>query len=125
MLANDKVKAGTNAAADVLDGVSDIIRQRSGTHGDAFENLSDIGRRWSNFINGKMARDGCDVTSLRLSAADVAYMMVEMKLSRATYGDDAELDHPMDIVGYAAIWAAFVKKMKEAAQLNKKANPVN
>ena len=104
----DNDKQGTLAAAETIIGVGDIVKQRSGTHGDAFKNLEDIGARWSRLINGILAKQD-KVAALTLGVADVAYMMVEMKLSRATYGDAAEIDHFMDMIGYAGIGAAYTK----------------
>src|SRR5665213_3304047 len=116
-MAKDKdiyeAKKGTNAAAALIIGVGDIIQQRSGTHGDAFENLSDIARRWTHYLNSLLSKQDKGEL-LKLTAADVAYCMTEMKLSRATYGDNAELDHPMDIVGYAGIWAAYLLSQKDS-----------
>jgi Domain of unknown function (DUF6378) len=106
-------KIGTLKTAETIIGVGDIIKQRSGTHGDAFKNLEDIARRWSLYIS--KAKSGNDYFKLELTVADVAYMMVEMKLSRATYGDNAEVDHFMDMIGYAGIGAAFTKTLKEDA----------
>lgn len=108
----DPRKHGTLATIDHLRGMANIIEQRSGTHGDAFENLEDIARRWTNYLRKKF---GIEIT---LDAGDVGYFMVEMKLSRATYGDNAEIDHPADICGYAAIWASHLKcrKAKEKNQ---------
>lgn len=104
------VKEGTNSAALECDKVSAIIKQRSGTHGDAFANLNDIGARWSEYLNKLLAK--MDVgEELELNAADIAYLMVEMKLSRACYGDNEEVDHFRDILGYSAIGAAYTTKL--------------
>jgi len=108
------INKGTNSAAQHAQSVADIIKQRSGTHGDALDNLNDIGRRWSNYINKKFP-DGGEV---KLEALDVSYLMVEMKLSRATYGDNAEMDHYKDMIGYAAIACASIDKAKEVTILN-------
>lgn len=105
------ISSGTYYAASECDKVSDIIKQRSGTHGDAFDNLNDIGRRWAIFLNSKLDKmDAHPESDSWLTAADVAYMMVEMKLSRANYGDNAEVDHFRDMLGYSAIGAAFITK---------------
>lgn len=107
-------KNGTAKSAEVILGVGDIVKQRSGTHGDAFKNLQDIGARWSRLINGILSKQDKG-EALTLGVADVAYMMVEMKLSRATYGDAAEIDHFMDMIGYAGIGAASIKDQKKRA----------
>jgi hypothetical protein len=116
-MSSKPIPPGTTVAASECERVAHIIKERSGTHGDAHANLEDIARRWSNYLN-KVHQELSEGTSVRLSAADVAYMMVEMKLSRATYGDNAELDHPRDIIGYAAIWASYIAldKNKDALQ---------
>lgn len=93
---------GTSAAANELSKVAAIVRQRSGTHGDAVANLTDIARRWSAHLQTKYG------IKQKLDVVDVASFMIEMKLSRANYGDSNELDHSRDIMGYAAIQAGYL-----------------
>lgn len=110
-------KTGTERTLSELETLQDIIQGRSGTHGDAFANLQDIAKRWSRMLNKQLEAQAKDTHEskvvmlpvIQLTAADVAYMMVEMKLSRATYGDNQEVDHFRDIMGYAAIGAAYTK----------------
>lgn len=101
------IESGSGLSAAVCENTAEIIRNRSGTHGDAFENLADIARRWSNYLSKKFD------AAVELDVSDVAYLMVEMKLSRATYGDNAEVDHMQDIMGYSAIGTAYMKAAKE------------
>lgn len=104
------IDSGSFAAAAECENVANVIRKRSGVHGDAFENLTDIASRWSRYLTKKLG------VTVSLDVADVGYMMVEMKLSRVTYGDGAEIDHPCDIQGYSAIWTAFLRAKREASK---------
>lgn len=112
-------KRGTKATIGLLRGTADIIEQRSGTHGDAYENLADIAKRWSKYLNALQEKRPGYRNHAELTVADVSYLMVEMKLSRATYGDSMEQDHLQDIVGYGAIGCSFLKN--EAAKKKNRA----
>ena len=103
------MKEGTKKVVELLDVSKQVVESRSTTHGDAFENMQDIANRWSNYLNNRPV--GEDL--YRLTIADVAYMMVEMKLSRAINGDLNEVDHLQDILGYAAIGASALKYVKD------------
>lgn len=70
--------------------VADIIAQRDLTHGDAETNFSDNARRWSAYLG------------IKLSPADVAVMMIDLKMSRMGAGGIAD-EHLEDIAGYAAL----------------------
>ena len=97
-----KLPSGSELAASMCEKTAAIIRQRGKTHGDAFENLRDIANRWSDELG---LEDG-----EKLTVGDVCRMMIQAKLSRASCGDANEIDHPADIAGYAAIWAAWLQK---------------
>ena len=109
---------GTYKAAAEAETLASILNSRSGTHGDAFENLNDIARRWSHYITVKLQQQHLieDTEEFDLGVADVATLMVEMKMSRATYGDAQEKDHALDIMGYAAIAAAWIEHELEIDQ---------
>jgi hypothetical protein len=81
-------------AADFLSQTQAIIRERGEQYGDARTNMADTARRWSGVL-------GVPVTP-----AQVAVMMIELKLSRLKSGmAGAGLDSMTDIAGYAAILA--------------------
>ena len=81
-------------AADFLSQTQAIIRERGEQYGDARTNMADTARRWSGVL-------GVPVTP-----AQVAVMMIELKLSRLKSGmTGAGLDSMTDIAGYAAILA--------------------
>jgi len=108
-----KLSSGSKLAIDQCEKVAGILRARGGIHGDAFVNLADIGKRWTSRLRVK------GYTGPDLNVADVAYFMVEMKLSRAAFGDPMEVDHIADIMGYAAIGSAYIsrQKIKEPLQV--------
>lgn len=78
-------------SADFLAQTQAIIRERGEQYGDARTNMADTARRWSGVV-------GVPVTP-----AQVAVMMIELKLSRMQAG--IKLDSVADIAGYAAILA--------------------
>jgi hypothetical protein len=84
-------------AADFLAQTQAIIRERGEQYGDPRVNMADTARRWSGVL-------GVPVTP-----AQVAVMMIELKLSRLKSGvaamAGAGLDSMTDIAGYASILA--------------------
>lgn len=109
-----KKHPGTEAAAKRIEQTADLVRTRSGTHGDVFANMANIAERWSAVIHAKVAASG----SCTLNVSDVCRMMIEMKLSRATFGDSCEVDHLQDITGYSAIGAAYLESESNKIQDN-------
>jgi hypothetical protein len=88
---------------EVLVEVIGIIKERAGTHGDAFEQNEDVARRWSQHL---LDRHGIVV---ELGADDVCEMMVELKKSRMAHGEADNPEHTLDRIGYLAIAAAARK----------------
>ena len=74
-----------------------ISKTRNETHGDAFKNHAEIAEFWNIFLDGKL-RPMANIT-----AADVAIMMILLKISRTTQGEKFNLDNYVDMAGYAAI----------------------
>jgi hypothetical protein len=67
-----------------------ICGDRDRTHGDAFKQLSYVGRMWSNYLG------------VAVRAEQVAMCMVMMKLSRSKCGEYNPDDY-IDLIGYAAL----------------------
>lgn len=78
-------------AAEIVDGA------RNQTHGDKERSFCLIADWWTRYLasRGLGAQEG-------LSAADVAQMMVLMKMCRGLQGEPIR-DHYIDMAGYAAI----------------------
>ena len=74
-----------------------ISKTRNETHGDAFKNHAEIAEFWNIFLDGKL-RPMANIT-----AADVAIMMILLKISRTTQGEKFNLDNFVDMAGYSAI----------------------
>lgn len=75
-----------------LDAVTGARRQ---THGDALDQLENTADLWTTYLG--------DSLNTPVTGRDVAIMMVLMKASRAKCGDAANIDHYVDMCGYAAI----------------------
>ena len=74
-----------------------ISKTRNETHGDAFKNHAEIAEFWNIFLDNKL-RPMSNIT-----AADVAIMMILLKISRHTQGEKFNLDNFVDMAGYSAI----------------------
>ena len=74
-----------------------ISKTRNETHGDAFKNHAEIAELWNIFLDDKL-RPMANIT-----AADVAIMMILLKISRTTQGEKFNLDNFVDMAGYSAI----------------------
>ena len=74
-----------------------ISKTRNETHGDAFKNHAEIAEFWNIFLDGKL-RPMANIT-----AADVAIMMILLKISRTNQGEKFNLDNFVDMAGYSAI----------------------
>jgi Domain of unknown function (DUF6378) len=70
-----------------------VTKDRNATHGDPEDNFTTIAGFWNTYLDGRTAGD--------LTAADVATMMILMKVSR-TITSPEHKDHWIDIAGYAA-----------------------
>ena len=74
-----------------------ISNDRNDSHGDAFKNHAEIAEFWNIFLDGKLQ------PMANITAADVAIMMILLKISRSTQGEKFNIDNYIDMVGYAAI----------------------
>jgi len=74
-----------------------VSKDRNDTHGDAFKNHAEIAEFWNIFLDGKL-RPMANIT-----AADVAIMMILLKISRTNQGEKFNLDNFVDMAGYSAI----------------------
>lgn len=85
-------------AGDILRKTIEIVEgSRQTTHGDKEGSFIEIATMWNVYLR---ARKGDD---RRITAGDVAHMMVLMKMVRAVQGDLSADDHYIDMAGYAAI----------------------
>ena len=83
---------------EILKKAKEIIsNDRNVSHGDAFKNHAEIAEFWNIFLDGKL-RPMANIT-----AADVAIMMILLKISRTTQGEKFNLDNFVDMAGYSAI----------------------
>ncbi len=83
-------------ASDILTEAATIVAgDRNATHGDTERSFQVIAALWNAYLAGR--KDAGDITP-----ADVASMMVLLKLARSIQGQ-AVRDHFVDAAGYAAI----------------------
>ena len=83
---------------EILKKAKEIIsNDRNVSHGDAFKNHAEIAKFWNIFLDNKL-RPMSNIT-----AADVAIMMILLKISRHTQGEKFNLDNFVDMAGYSAI----------------------
>ena len=76
--------------SEILDTAKQAVtKDRAATHGDAEKNFNQIAAIWS-------LRTGATIT-----AAQVALMMIDLKVARA-WGNPGHADNWVDIAGYAA-----------------------
>ncbi|MGH2342577.1 DUF6378 domain-containing protein [Segnochrobactraceae bacterium EtOH-i3] len=83
----------TTPGAALLAEAAETIQQREGAHGDKGKTFRMIAAMWSAYLGAEV------------SPADVAQMMVLLKVARARCGDRAHRDHYVDQAGYVACTA--------------------
>lgn len=76
-----------------------ILKDRVNQHGSAENSFQMIGDLWTAYL----AHVAATRTNARITPADVAQMMVMLKIARATYGDPTNRDNFVDELGYAAL----------------------
>lgn len=92
-----------SAAGRILDAAKiAVTTDRSKTHGDKERSFEFIAALWSLYIRNRPYPGVECSETWPLSAADVAIMMVLLKIARATQGTPVE-DHFVDMAGYAAV----------------------
>lgn len=94
---NVQLTFGSALAVDEARNVARIIESRGKTHGDALEQHEVLVARWKRIFGDQV------------NIGKVCMAMIELKLSRMESGDITEIDHFRDIMGYAAIGAAWVR----------------
>lgn len=93
-----------------------VTTERGQQHGDAEASFVAIGEMWVAYLNAvSVRRTGLPLTSLRLTAADVAFMMVQMKQMRVLYGDETDPDNYVDAAGYTALAGMFAVPARRVA----------
>ncbi len=89
-------------AAQVLAEAAKLVAiERNADHGPARQNLGLVAKFWSAYLGSP------------IEAADVAEMMVLLKLARARTGAPV-LDHFVDMAGYAGLAGALALDADEA-----------
>lgn len=66
---------------------------------------------WSTYLKSvttrrKSGEDIVSIDDLSLTPQDVLLMMTQLKVARIAHGDDQNVDHYMDLAGYAALSGA-------------------
>jgi hypothetical protein len=104
-------------AAAVLERAQKVVMmERGNEHGDAEDSFTTIAAFWSSLLSATNHRE------VQVSGADVAQMMVLLKVARSIHGDGTNLDHYVDAAGYAslaamiAVGAAKDKDIVEAVE---------
>lgn len=103
---NDNKRAIAGAILDKAK--TAVMTQRGQQHGDAESSFDAIGAMWVAYLNAiSLRRTGLPLTSLRIYAVDVAFMMDQMKQMRVVYGDETDPDNYVDGAGYTALAGSF------------------
>lgn len=91
-----------------------VLKDRGNQHGGAENSFAMIGELWGTYVRHAThhrSSFGADQTVpvdyVRISPADVAQMMVMLKISRSVYGDPTQQDHFVDEIGYSALAGAL------------------
>ena len=85
---------------DILDKAKAATADRESSYGSPRENFDNIAQLWNVILGKKTLKEP-------LSCADVAMMMVALKLARLMNEPDHE-DSQVDICGYAALMSEVV-----------------
>lgn len=82
---------------EVLDQAKEIVtKDRNNDYGAPENNFAAIAKRWNLWLKGR----GILGPDQHISAVDVAFMSIDMKMARAQHKID-KLDNLIDIAGYA------------------------
>lgn len=90
--------------AELLEKAKDAVADRGLNYGRPEDNFARIAALWSTHLANRVDSDGTTSDAPRLTAADVAQMMVLMKVARLE-NDPSHADSWVDIAGYAACGA--------------------
>ena len=80
----------------VLAAAETVVKDREGSYGSPQENFERIAKLWNVILAGELGEEH------KISAADVAMMMVAVKLARLIETPDHK-DSAIDLAGYAAL----------------------
>lgn len=90
---------------EVLDQAKAIVtKDRNDDYGAPEDNFAAIAKRWNLWLKGRGIIDADHA----IEAADVAFMMIDMKLARAQHKID-KLDNVIDIAGYSDCAGTIIK----------------
>lgn len=90
----------------VLDEASRLTaKDREADYGVPYDNFTNVAGLWEGYLNSKPAclpMNSEDDYSVRITAEDVAWLMVLLKMAR-TFGSRSHADNYVDAAGYAAL----------------------
>jgi len=94
-----------------------VTTERGNQHGGAEDSFQMIGDLWGTYLSNTKDNQGAQ-QRIRVTAYDVAQMMVLLKIARATHGDPLNDDHYIDAAGYTGLAAAIagVKTPEQKAE---------
>jgi hypothetical protein len=95
-------------AGEILRAAAGIVQgARNETHGKAERSFAAIAYLWDAYMSAKPQGAGT------ITAADVAAMMVLLKMARSLHGQHVE-DHGVDAAGYAGLWGELREQDTQA-----------
>lgn len=104
-------QTGNTRAASILREAATIVDgARNQTHGDKERSFVAIAALWDAYLLSRPHASAA-VQTPSITPADVAAMMVLMKMARSMHGQHIP-DHAVDAAGYSAIWG----ELREAEQ---------
>jgi len=89
-----------------------VTSERGNQHGGAEDSFQLIGKLWTDYLvsvtrHRSQAGDMAFIDSLSIGPADVAHLMVLLKVARAVHGDPTNQDHYVDGAGYMSLAGAL------------------
>lgn len=84
----------------LFDADKTISKDRPGVHGSAENSFQMIGDMWTVYLKHTILSR---TAVMPITAADVAQMMVLLKIARSVYGDPMNADNYVDAAGYSAL----------------------
>jgi hypothetical protein len=82
---------------EILEAAYDAVYGRDDEYGTPEDNFATIAGMWHEYLYAKCRGEGGSIT---IEPQDVAYMMILLKVSRASNGE-YNRDNDVDIAGYA------------------------
>lgn len=89
-----------------------VTSERGNQHGGAEDSFQLIGKLWTDYLvsvtkHRTQAGDFALVDALSIGSADVAHLMVLLKVARAVHGDPTNQDNYVDGAGYMSLAGAL------------------